>query len=162
MSKDANHLSCNANEIPYFVAISLGWYFVLCILNYNHFKNKDRNLCLLQSSGSPTCKLHSLSKPDVLGSCLSSAGPPGRGPQYGAQSPWSLERMSAIVIILPKSHPRWTAYLDYTVSLPLLLSYCGSFFVYLFVENLFCQSSGLSHRQLLCKQLSLWYAYEVR
>ena len=180
MSKDASHLSCNANEIPYFVAISLVWCFVLCVLNYTHcicfmlcvlnyncyFKNKDWHLCLLQSFGSPICKLQSLSKPDVLDSCLPSAGPPGRGPQYGAQSPCSLEKMSAIVIILPKSHPRWIAYLDYTVSLPLLLSFffffCGSFFVYFFVENLFCQSSGLSHRQLLCEWLSFWYAYEVR
>ena len=85
MNKVANHLSCDANEIPYFVAISLVWCFVLCILSYNHyFKNKDWSLCLLQSSGSPTCKRQSLSKPDVLGSCLPSAGPPGRGPQCGA------------------------------------------------------------------------------
>ena len=98
MSKDASHLSCNANEIPYFVAISLVWCFVLCVLNYTHcicfmlcvlnyncyFKNKDWHLCLLQSFGSPICKLQSLSKPDVLDSCLPSAGPPGRGPQYGA------------------------------------------------------------------------------
>ena len=98
MSKDASHLSCNANEIPYFVAISLVWHFVLCVLNYTHcicfvlcvlnyncyFKNKDWHLWLLQSFGSPICKLQSLPKPDVLDSCLPSAGPPGRGPQYGA------------------------------------------------------------------------------
>ena len=151
MSKDASHLSCNANEIPYFVAISLVWCFVLCVLNYTHcicfmlcvlnyncyFKNKDWHLCLLQSFGSPICKLQSLSKPDVLYSCLPSAGPPGRGPQYGAQSPCSLEKMSAIVIILPKSHPRWIAYLDYTVSLPLLLSF---FFFFFFVVPSLCIS----------------------
>ena len=33
MTKDANHLSCNANETPYFIAINLLWCFVfwLCI-----------------------------------------------------------------------------------------------------------------------------------
>ena len=61
----------------------------------------ESGVSFLQSSSSPVYKPHWLSKPDVLGTHLPSAGPPGWGAQYGSQTLHSLGRTSAIVIILP-------------------------------------------------------------
>ena len=37
MTKDVNHLSCNANEISYFIDINLLWWSVFCyVLKYHY------------------------------------------------------------------------------------------------------------------------------
>lgn len=60
-------------------------------------------------------------KPNILRVNLSGAGPPGLGTQYGAQTPGSLDRTSAIVIFLPfVCRPRWGVGFHYVKSLPLI------------------------------------------
>lgn len=61
------------------------------------------------------------SKPEFLVVCLSGIGILGRGAGCGYQMPHSLERTSAIVIILLTSHPLASVGLDYTAFPPLLL-----------------------------------------
>ena len=60
-------------------------------------------------------------KPNILGVHLPGAGLSGWGAQCGAQTPHSLERTSAVVIILPfVCHPPGGTGLDYTKSSCLL------------------------------------------
>ena len=62
---------------------------------------KSGGLYFPQPSGSPQIKHCWPSKPNVPGACLPSSGPPGWGARYRAQTPCSLGRTSASVMILP-------------------------------------------------------------
>ena len=75
-------------------ALGLGACEILCA----PFKN---GISFLQPSGSPEISPDGLSKPNVLGVHLPSAGPLGWGAQCEAQSPRSLGTTSAVVIIFP-------------------------------------------------------------
>jgi len=61
---------------------------------------QEWSLCFQQPTGFPQIKPHWTSMPDVLWAHLPGAGPLGLGAWCGAQIPCSLERSSAIVIIL--------------------------------------------------------------
>ena len=92
---------------------------------------KEQSLCFLQPSVSPVCKFCWPSKLELLGTCPAGAEPPGWGAHCGAWTPHSLERTSAIVIILlfVSQLPRDVG-LDYTLSqffLPISL-----WFLYIF------------------------------
>ena len=77
-------------------------------------------------------------KAKCLGPCLPGPGPLVWGAQCRAQTTCSLNRTSASVIILfVGHHPRGTG-LDYMPFLPHCLSHCGSSFLSLVVEDLFC------------------------
>ena len=79
---------------------------------------KEWSLCFLQPSDSPKSKSQRLSMPNVMGVCLPDVEPLG----WGAQTPHSFGRTSAVVIILlfVGCVTRGVG-LDYTASLPLLL-----------------------------------------
>ena len=92
-----------------------------------------------QPSGSSECKPCWPSKTSALEAHFPHAGPLGWGPQCGAWARHSLRRTSAIVIILLSvgCPPRGMG-VDYITSLFFLPSHCGSFFISLAVEDLFC------------------------
>ena len=75
------------------------------------------------------------SKPSALGACLSGPGSLDLGVWYGARCLTSFERASAPVILLlfVKCPPR-DIRLD-NIMMSALLSYCGSFFIALVVED---------------------------
>ena len=70
----------------------------VCGILYLPFKS---GVCFPQPSGSPENKSCWPSKSNILGACLSGAGPPGYGTQCRAQTTLSLGRNFAILIILP-------------------------------------------------------------
>lgn len=79
----------------------------------------EQNLCFLQPSGSPVCKPHWPSKPDLIGTHLPRAVPLGWGAWCVAQTPapW----WEALQLWLCSCRPSTSVYLDYTMFPVLLL-----------------------------------------
>ena len=77
-------------------------------------------------------------KAKFLGPCLPGPGPLVWGAQCRVQTTCSLKRTSSAVIILFVGHHPTGIGLDYMPFLPSYLSCCGSSFLSLVVEDLFC------------------------
>ena len=114
-------------------ALSLAACEILCVL----FKSQVS--ILLQPFSSLVHKPCCPSKLDSMGAHLRSAACQDWGPPCGDWIPHSLGRISEIVIIFPLvvclTGVRVLTILQLYPSYP---SYCGSFFISLVVENLFC------------------------
>ena len=66
-------------------------------------------------------------------------GPQNGESDVGAQTPHSLGRIVAVVIVLPLvDHHSKAMNLDLTGFSPTYLPHCSSLFIFLFVEDLFC------------------------
>ena len=87
------------------------------------------SLCFPYLSSSPICKPCWSSKAEILGAHVPNARPLDWGAWYETQTPSSLERTSAIVIIL--------LFVGVGLNCTTPLSHCGFFFISLVVERTF-------------------------